>query len=247
MIFFSLILQVKSLQQWQLSVMQHLGGAGIIPSGSSLCSSKPPLESSTVEQETPPAASSAVLIPASEDDLQEKSLLQFPDSGFHSSAADQTHASDLCSSEKSLAEGTESSLSVETIKERGYCILACSSDIKDGPGECGQSKESSGNEQDNGLIQQYLKSVQQLEEADEDTDCNEEMEGSCLEMAVSAESQDSSSDTVSVELPQDTSSPVRGEICQTPPESYKLNSGIVEGKQTGRDSSFQMLHVGIAV
>lgn len=226
--------------------MQNLGGAGI-PSANSLCSSKPPIESSTEEQETPAAASSALLVPASEDDLQEKSLLQFPDSGFHSSAADQTHTTDLCSSEKSLAEGTESSLSVETIKERGYCVLACSSDGEDGPGECGPSKESSSNEQDNGLIQQYLKSVQQLEEADEDTDCNEEMEGSCLEMAVSAESQDSSSDTVSVELPQDTSSPVQGEICQTPPESYKLNSGIVEGKQTGRDSSFQMLHVGIAV
>ncbi|KAM4905567.1 centrosomal protein of 97 kDa [Sylvia borin] len=238
--------QVKSLQQWQLSVMQHLGGAGI-PSASSLCSPKPPIQSSTVEQETPPAVSSALLVPASEDDLQEKSLLQFPDSGFHSSAADQTHASDLGSSEKSLAEGTESSLSVETIKERGYCVLACSSDVEDGPGECEQSKESSSNEQDNGLIQQYLKSVQQLEEAEEDTDCNEEMEGSCLEVAVSAESQDSSSDTVSVELPQDTSSPVQGEICQSPPESYKLNSGIVEGKQTGRDSSFQMLHVGIAV
>ncbi|XP_066031259.1 centrosomal protein of 97 kDa isoform X2 [Chamaea fasciata] len=238
--------QVKSLQQWQLSVMQNLGGAGI-PSASSLCSSKLPIQSSTEEQETPPAVSSALVVPASEEDLQEKSLLQFPDSGFHSSAADQTHASDLCSSEKSLAEGTESSLSVETIKECGYCVLACSSDVEDGPGECGQSKESSSNEQDNGLIEQYLKSVQQLEEADEDTDCNEEMEGSCLEMAVSAESQDSSSDTVSVELPQDTSSPVQGEICQTPPESYKLNSGIVEGKQTGHDSSFQMLHVGIAV
>ncbi|NWT55120.1 CEP97 protein, partial [Erythrocercus mccallii] len=159
---------VKSLQQWQLSVMQNLGGAGI-PSTSTLCSSKPPIPSSTVEQETPPAASSALLVPASEDDLQEKSLLQFPDSGFHSSAADQTHASDL----------------------------SCSSDVEDGPGECGQSKESSSNEQDNGLIQQYLKSVQQLEEADEDTDCNEEMEGSCLQIAVSAESQDSSSDTVS--------------------------------------------------
>ncbi|XP_032909472.1 centrosomal protein of 97 kDa isoform X2 [Catharus ustulatus] len=237
--------QVKSLQQWQLSVMQNLGGAGI-PSASPLCSSKPPVQSSTVEQETPPAVSSALLVPASEDDLQEKSLLQFPDSGFHSSAADQTHASDLYSSEKSLAEGTESSLSMETIKQCGNCVLACSSDVEDGPGECGQSKESSSNEQDNGLLQQYLKSVQQLEEADEDTDCNEEMEGSCLQIAVSAESQDSSSDTVSVELPQDTSSPVRGEICQTP-ESYKLNSEIVEGKQTDRDSSFQMLHVGIAV
>ncbi|NXO21303.1 CEP97 protein, partial [Cisticola juncidis] len=160
--------QVKSLQQWQLSVMQNLGGAGI-PSASPLCSSKPPIQSSTEEQETPPAVSSPLLAPPSEDDLQEKSLLQFPDSGFHSSAADQTHASDL----------------------------SCSSDVEDGPGECGQSRESSGNEQDIGLIQQYLKSVQQLEEADEDTDCNEEMEGSCLQMAVSAESQDSSSDTIS--------------------------------------------------
>ncbi|NXS25649.1 CEP97 protein, partial [Pomatostomus ruficeps] len=160
--------QVKSLQQWQLSVMQNLGGTGI-PSASSLCSSKPPIQSATVEQETPPGVRSALLVPANEEDLQEKSLLQFPDSGFHSSAADQTHASDL----------------------------SCSSDIEDGPGECGQSKESSSNEQDNGLIQQYLKSVQQLEEADEDADCNEEMEGSCLQISVSAESQDSSSDTVS--------------------------------------------------
>ncbi|NWH90651.1 CEP97 protein, partial [Aegithalos caudatus] len=162
--------QVKSLQQWQLSVMQHLGGDGI-PSASTLCSSQPPTQSSTVEEETPPAVSSALLVPASEEDLQDKSLLQFPDSGFHSSAADQTHASDL--------------------------VLSPSPDVEDGPGECGQSKESSSNEQDNGLIQQYLKSVQQLEEADEDTDCNEEMEGSCLQTAVSAESQDSSSDTVS--------------------------------------------------
>ncbi|NXH36038.1 CEP97 protein, partial [Myiagra hebetior] len=160
--------QVKSLQQWQLSVMQNLGGAGI-PSASTSCSSKPPIQSSTVEQETPPAVSAALLVPASEDDLQEKSSLQFPDSGFHSSAAGQTHAGDLSFS---------------------------SSDVEDGPGECGQSKESSSNEQDNGLIQQYLKSVQQLEEADEDTDCNEEMEGS-LQIAVSAESQDSSSDTIS--------------------------------------------------
>ncbi|NWY13104.1 CEP97 protein, partial [Aphelocoma coerulescens] len=170
--------QVKSLQQWQLSVMQNLGGAEI-PSADTSCSFKPPIQSSTVEQETPPGVSSALLVPASEDDLPEKSSLQFPDSGFHSSAADQTHAGDL----------------------------SCSSDVED-PGECGQSKESSSNEQDNGLIQQYLKSVQQLEEADEDTDCNEEMEGSCLQIAVSAESQDSSSDTVSVELPQETSSPV---------------------------------------
>ncbi|XP_071417644.1 centrosomal protein of 97 kDa [Pithys albifrons albifrons] len=236
--------QVKSLQQWQLSVMQNLGARGI-PSASILCSSKPPIQSSTLEQETPPDVNSALLVPAS-DDLQEKSSLQFPDSGFHSSAADQTHASDVYSSEKSLAQGTESSLSMETVKQCGNSVSVYSSDVEDAHGECGQSKESSSNEQDNGLIQQYLKSVQQLEEADEETACNEEMEGSCTQIIVSAESQDSSSDTVSLDLPQDTSSPVRGEISQTS-ENYKLTSEIAEEKQTDCDPSFQMLPVGIAV
>ncbi|KAM7130065.1 centrosomal protein of 97 kDa isoform 1-T1 [Ciconia maguari] len=238
--------QVKSLQQWQLSVTQNLGATWqpVIPSASTFCPSEPSIQSSTLEQETPPDVSSAWLVPAS-DVIQEKSLLQFPDSGFHSSMADQTHVGDLCSSEKSLTEGTESSLSEETVKQCGNSVSAYSSDAEDDRGECGQSKESSSNEQDNRLIQQYLKSVQQLEEADEGTNCNDGTEGSWPQITVSAESQ-GSSDTVSVDLPQDTSSPARGEISQTP-ESCKLNSGIVEGKQTDCDSSFQMLHVGIAV
>ncbi|KAM6097232.1 centrosomal protein of 97 kDa isoform 2-T2 [Chlamydotis macqueenii] len=246
--------QVKSLQQWQLSVTQNLRAACQpgIPSAGTLCPSEPSIQSSTLEQETPPVVSSAWLVPAS-DVLQEKSLLQFPDSGFHSSMADQMLAGDLCSSEKSLTESekslteaTESSLSVETVKQCGNSLSAYSSDVEDGHAECEQSRESSSDEQDNRLIQQYLKSVQQLEDADEGTDCTDETEGSCPEIAVSAESQDSSSDTVSVDLPQDTSSPAQDEISQTP-ESCKLNSGIVEGKQTDCDSSFQMLHVGIAV
>ncbi|KAM6140832.1 centrosomal protein of 97 kDa [Pterocles gutturalis] len=239
--------QVKSLQQWQLSVTQNLGATWQpgIPSASTFCRSEPSIQSSTLEQETTPDVSSAWLVPDS-DVLQEKSLLQFPDSGFHSSMADHTHAGDLCNSEKSLTEGTESSLSVETVKQCGKSVSACSSDVEDDHGECGQSKESSGNEEDNRLMQEYLNSVQQLEEADEGTNCNDEMEGSWPPIAVSAESQDSLSDSVSVDLPQNTSSPIQGEISQTP-ESCKLNSGIVEGKQTDCDSSFQMLHVGIAV
>uniref|UniRef100_A0A8D0ETB5 Centrosomal protein of 97 kDa n=1 Tax=Strix occidentalis caurina TaxID=311401 RepID=A0A8D0ETB5_STROC len=239
--------QVKSLQQWQLSVTENLGAAWQpgMPSASTVCPSKPSIRSSTLEQETPPDVRSSWLVPAS-DVHQEKSLLQFPDSGFHSSVADQTHASDLCSSEKSLTEATETSLSVETVKQCGNSVSAYSSDVEDGHGECGQSKESSGNEQDSRLIQQYLESVQQLEEADEGANCHNDTEGSWPQLALSAESRDSSSDTVSVDLPQDSSSPARGEISQTP-ESCKLNSGIVEGKQTDRDSSFQMLHVGIAV
>ncbi|NXC17121.1 CEP97 protein, partial [Corythaeola cristata] len=173
--------QVKSLQQWQLSVTQNLGATWQpgIPSADTFCPSEPSIQSSALEQETPPDVSSAWLVPSS-DVLQEKSLLQFPDSGFHSSMADQTHASDL----------------------------SYSSDVEDGHGECEQSRESSSNEQDNRLIQQYLKSVQQLEEADEGTNYNDETEGSWPQIAVSAESHDSSSDTVSVDLPQDTSSPV---------------------------------------
>ncbi|NXJ61542.1 CEP97 protein, partial [Rostratula benghalensis] len=175
--------QVKSLQQWQLSVTQNLGATWQpgIPSASMFCQSEPSIRSSTLEQETPPDAGSAWLVPTN-DAVQEKSLLQFPDSGFHSSMADQTHDGDL----------------------------SYSSDVEDSLGDCEQSKESSGNEQDNGLIQEYLKSVQQLEEADEGTDCNEETEGSWPEVAFSAEGQDSSSDAVSVDLPQDVSSPARG-------------------------------------
>ncbi|NWW92943.1 CEP97 protein, partial [Rhynochetos jubatus] len=162
--------QVKSLQQWQLSVTQNLGAVWQpgMPSASVFCPSEPSVSSSTLEQETPADVSSAWLAPAS-DVVPEKSVLQFPDSGFHSSMADQSHASDL----------------------------SYSSDVEDSHGECEQSRESSGNEQDNRLIQQYLKSVQQLDEADEGTNCNDETEGSWPQMAVSAESQDSSSDTVS--------------------------------------------------
>lgn len=238
--------QVKSLQQWQLTVTQNVGATWQpgIPSASNSCPSEPSVRASTLEQETPPDVSSAWLVPAS-DVLQEKSWLQFPDSGFHSSMADQTHA-DLCSSEKSLTEGTEGSLSVETVKRCGNNNSEYSSDVEEGHGECGQSRESSNNEHDNRLLQQYLKSVQQLEESDEGTNCNDETEGSWPQIAVSAESQDSSSDMLSVDLPQSTSSPARSEVSQTP-ESCKLNSGIGEGKQTDCDSSFQMLHVGIAV
>ncbi|KFP25379.1 Centrosomal protein of 97 kDa, partial [Colius striatus] len=237
--------EVKSLQRWQLSVMQNVGATWQpgIPSASTFTPSEPSIRPSTLEQETPPDVSSVLLVPDSEA-FQEKSLLPFPDSGFQSSMADQSQASDLCSSENSLTEKTESSFSVETVKKCVSSVSTFSSDVEDGHGECGQSKESSGNEQDNSLIQQYLKSIQQLEEADEGTNCNDETEASWPQIAVSAESQDSSSDIV--DIPQDTSSPARGDISQTA-ESCKRNSGIGEVKPTDCDSSFQMLHVGIAV
>ncbi|NXG53512.1 CEP97 protein, partial [Psilopogon haemacephalus] len=162
--------QVQSLQQWQLSVTQNLGATWQpgFPSASAFCPSEPSIQSFTLEQETPADVSPAWLAPST-DVLQEKSLLRYPDSGFHSSVADETHAGDFSDS----------------------------SDIEDGHGECRQSKESSNNEQDNSLIQQYLKSVQQLEEADEGTNCNDDIEGNWPQIAVSSGIQDSSSDSVS--------------------------------------------------
>ncbi|KFV81408.1 Centrosomal protein of 97 kDa, partial [Struthio camelus australis] len=239
--------QVKSLRQWQLSVTQNLGTTWQpgVPSANTFCPSEPAIRSSTLQQETSPDVSSAWLIPAS-DALPEKSSLQFPDSGFHSSVADQTHASDLCSSAKSFTEGDESFLSMETVKQCGNSVSEYPSDVEDGQGKHGESKESSNSEQDNSLLQQYLKSVQQLEEADDGTNCDDGTEGSDPQIAISAEKQDFLSDIVSLDVPQGTSSPEQGEISQTP-ESCKLNSGMVEGKQTDCDSSFQMLHVGIAV
>ncbi|XP_062452441.1 centrosomal protein of 97 kDa [Rhea pennata] len=239
--------QVKSLQQWQLSVTQNLGATlqPGVPSANTFCPSEPSLRSSTLQQETSTDVSSAWLIPAS-DAPQEKSVLQFPDSGFHSSVADQTLASDLCSSEKSFTERAESSLSMETVKQCGSSVSDYPSDVEDGQGEHGESKDCSTSEQDNSLLQQYLKSVQQLEEADDGTNCDGGTEGSDQQIAISTENQDFSYDTVSVDVPQGTPSPAQGEIGQTS-ESYKLNSEIVEGKQTDCDSSFQMLHVGIAV
>ncbi|NXU57850.1 CEP97 protein, partial [Turnix velox] len=181
--------QVKSLQQWQTSVTENLGATwqSGIPSACNFHSCEQSVQSSTLKQETP-----AWLVPA-RDVPQEKSL-PFPDSGFHSSMADQTQASDFCSSEKSLMEGTESSLSVETVKQCGNSVSDWhSSDVEDSFGECGQSKESSVNEQDSGLIQEYLKSVQQLEEAEEGTSFNDETEGSWPQIAVLAKGHDSSS------------------------------------------------------
>ncbi|NXA36531.1 CEP97 protein, partial [Eudromia elegans] len=204
--------QVKSLQQWQLSVTQNLGTAwqSGVPAANTTCPSEPFIQLSTLEQETSPGVSKVnpcCSIPSS-DAPQEKSLLQFPDSGFQSSVTDQTRASDLCSSEKSFT-GAEGSVSMETVKQCGNCVSEYPSDVEDGQGEHEESRESSNSEQDNSLLQQYLKSVQQLEEADDGINCDDGTEGSDPQIAISTENQDFSSDTVSVDVPQGTSSPAR--------------------------------------
>ncbi|XP_067402278.1 centrosomal protein of 97 kDa isoform X2 [Emydura macquarii macquarii] len=242
--------QVRSLQQWQLSVNQNTSnwqhGVSI---SSTLCPSKLSVQSSRLHQETSPVGSSTWLVSATET-LHEKTLPEFPDSGFHSSMTDQIHVNDSDGSEKSSIEGSESSLignSIETVKRCGDPASECMSDTEDVQVDHEEwSKESSNSEQDRSLLQRYLKSVQQLEEADDRTSCSDGTEGSRPQTAASAEKQDSSSDTVSINVSQDIPSSAQNEINQTP-ESCKLNSGVMEGKQTECDASFHVLHVGIAV
>ncbi|XP_043366940.1 centrosomal protein of 97 kDa isoform X3 [Dermochelys coriacea] len=242
--------QVRSLQQWQLSVNQNLStwqhGAS---ASSTLCPSKLSVQSSGLNQENSPVGSSTWLISATEA-LHEKTLPEFPDSGFHSSITDQTHVNDSHGSEKSSTERNESSLignSIETVKQCGDPVSECISDTEDVKADHEEwSKESSNSEQDSSLLQQYLKSVQQLEEADDRTSCSDGTERSRPQTAASGEKQDVLSNAVSINVSQDVPSPAPNEINQTP-ESYKLNSGVVSGKQTECDASFQVLHVGIAV
>ncbi|XP_044857736.1 centrosomal protein of 97 kDa isoform X1 [Mauremys mutica] len=242
--------QVRSLQQWQLSVNQNLSTWQHGVSASSiLCPSKLSVQSSGLNQETSPVGSSSWLASATEA-LHEKTLPEFPDSGFHSSITDQTHVNDSRGSEKSSTEGSESSLignSIETVKQCGDPVSECISDTEDVQVDHEEwSKASSNSEQDSSLLQQYLMSVQQLEEADDRTSCSDGTERSGPQTAASAEKLYSLSDAVSINVSQDVPSPAQNEIKQTP-ESCKLNSGVVEGKQTECDASFQVLHVGIAV
>nr|XP_006130792.1 centrosomal protein of 97 kDa isoform X1 [Pelodiscus sinensis] len=242
--------QVRSLQQWQLSVNQNLSiWQHAVSESSTLCPPKVSGQSSELNQETSPVGSFTRLVSADEA-LHERTLPEFPDSGFHSSITDQTNVYDSHSSVKSSTEESESSLmgnSIETVKHYGDSISECISDMEDVQAAHEEwSKESSNSEEDSSLFQQYLKSVQQLEEADDRTSCSNGTEGSRPQTAASAEKQDSLSEAVSINVSQDIPSPAQNEINQSP-ESCKLNSVVEGGKQTECDPSFQVLHVGITV
>ncbi|XP_019379251.1 PREDICTED: centrosomal protein of 97 kDa [Gavialis gangeticus] len=242
--------QVQSLQQWQLTMNQNLNTVWQhpVPISSTLNSSNLPVQSSSLFQE--PSSDFISTCSASvAETLLEKFLPEFPDSGFHSSMIDQTHISDSHGSENSFTHGSDSFLvenSIETVKYCGDSVSEGPSNAEDALVDSGdQSKESSNSEQDSSLLQQYLTSVQQLEEDDDRTCCSDGTEGSRPQTAASEEKQDSLYDTVSVDT-QDWASLAQDEMSQMS-ESCKLNSGVVEAKQTECDSSFQVLPVGIPV
>ncbi|XP_016010274.2 centrosomal protein of 97 kDa isoform X3 [Rousettus aegyptiacus] len=235
--------QVRSLQAWQQTVDQRLNSwrTDVPPISSALVPSEPPLFTQSQE---PSSDQDSDWFIAPDEAPQEKSLPEFPDSGFHSSLTEQIHClQNSLDFEKSSTEGSESSImgnSIDTIK------YGKKSDVGDVSEERGEwSRESSNNEQDNSLLEQYLTSVQQLEEADERTNFAEGTGDSMLYIARSPEKLDALSDSAAVDDIHDVSPILQDEVNQTP-ENCKLNAEV-QGQQSECDSTFQILPVGIIV
>ncbi|XP_062960384.1 centrosomal protein of 97 kDa isoform X1 [Cynocephalus volans] len=233
--------QVRSLQAWQQTMDQRL---------SSWHTDVPPISSTLVPSPFSPQS----LEPSSDQNSdwfiapgetpQEKSFPEFPDSGFHSSLTEQVQClQDSLDFEKSSAEGSESSImgnSIDTVK------YGQESDLGDVSKESGElSKESSNNKQDTSLLEQYLTSVQQLDDADERTNFDEGTGNRKLRIACSLEMLGALSDSASIDETHGVSPTLKDEISQTP-ENYKLNAEV-QGQQPECDSTFQVLHVGVTV
>ncbi|XP_011810422.1 PREDICTED: centrosomal protein of 97 kDa isoform X2 [Colobus angolensis palliatus] len=235
--------QVRSLQVWQQTVDQRLSSWHTdVPSiSSTLVPSKPPLFTQSQESSSDQNADWFI---ASDVAPQDKSLPEFPDSGFHSSLTEQVHSlQDSLDFEKSSTEGSESSIMGNSIDTVRYGKESDLGDVSEEHGEW--NKESSNNEQDNSLLEQYLTSVQQLEDADERTSFDRETRDSKLHIACFPVQLDTLSDSASVDESHGISPPLQGEISQTQ-ENSKLNAEV-QGQQPDCDSAFQLLHVGVTV
>ncbi|XP_069886445.1 centrosomal protein of 97 kDa isoform X1 [Dipodomys merriami] len=235
--------QVRSLQAWQETVNQRLisWNKDVPPISSTLVPSEPPLF--TQSQDLSFEQNSDWFI-AQDHVPQEKSLPEFPDSGFHSSLTEQVQClQDSLDFEKTSTEDSESSImgnSIDTVK------YGKEPDLEDVSEEHGDwSRESSHTEQDNNLLEQYLTSVQQLEDAEERTNFNEGSGDSKLHISGSPDKLDALSDSASVEETQNVFPTSQDEISQAP-ENCKLNAEV-QGQQSECDSTFQILHVGITV
>nr|KAF6381502.1 centrosomal protein 97 [Pipistrellus kuhlii] len=234
--------QVRSLQTWQQTVDQRLSSwqTDVPPISSTLVPSEHPLFPQSQE---PSSDQNLDWFIAPDEAPQKKSLPEFPDSGFHSSLTEEVRClQDSLDFEKSSGESTESSImgnSTDTVRHRKKSGVA---DVSEEHGEW--SKESSNSEQDNNLLEQYLTSVQQLEDSEERTHFAEGAGDSMLHLDHSPEKLDALSDNASVDGTHVTSA-LQDAISQTP-EDCKLNAEV-EGQQSECDSTFQELHVGIAV
>nr|XP_045004405.1 centrosomal protein of 97 kDa isoform X2 [Jaculus jaculus] len=231
--------QVKSLQAWQQTIDQY---AGAPPRASPPV----PLSSPSVPSpgQNPSCDQDSDWFLAQDEAPQEKSLPEFPDSGFHSSLAEQGHCvQDCLDFEKSSTDGSESSFlgnSADTVKrsrDPGWGE-ACEEHSE-------RSRESSSSDQDSHLLEQYLTSVQQLEDADERTDSEEVAGDGERHLACPPEQLDALSHRASGGETLSTAPALRDDTSLTA-ESCKLNAEVPR-QQPECDSAFRVLHAGVTV
>ncbi|KAM5280672.1 centrosomal protein of 97 kDa isoform 4-T4 [Ctenodactylus gundi] len=235
--------QVRSLQTWQQSVDQRLVSwqTDVPPISSTLASFKSPL---FTQSEEPSSDQNSNWLIAHSEATQEKTLPEYPDSGFHSSLTEQVHClRDSLDFEKSSTEDGESSVmghSTDTVKYGKEPDLGSASEEQGA-----WSKERSNNEQDNSLLEQYLTSVQQLDDAEARTPVDEGTGDREPRVVCSLEKLDTLSDGPSVDETHGMSPTLQDEISQMP-ESYEPNAEILQ-QQPECDSAFQVLPVGVIV
>ncbi|XP_008106019.1 centrosomal protein of 97 kDa isoform X2 [Anolis carolinensis] len=234
--------QVRSIQEWQLSVNPHLNALWQcnIPKSNILNPSKLPMDSSELNQRSSPVDSSMWLVSDAKAG-HPKYTPQFPDSGFHSCVTDQNCLNESQCPEEKWGKVEESSLvnSLETIIPNEDDLPRCPSETEAIYKECSEVSFSS--DQDNSLLQQYLKSVEQLDMADDKTS---EAENSRPTTALSSEDPNigcsaglgSQGVLASTQDGIDHSS-----------EISHLKNNEAEGKQTDCDTSFQAFAVSISV
>lgn len=231
--------EVRSLQAWQQTVEQRLVSwhADMPPISSTLVSPKPPL---FPPRQDPSSDENSDWFVSEDAARQEKSVPDFPDSGFHSSLTEQVHCwQDSLDFEKSSVESSENSVlgnSANTVK----CVKDPDSEATaEQHSDC--SKESSVSEQDNTLLQQYLSSVQQLDDAAETADSDDVAGDNKHPLACSPERLDASSDNETHRV-----SPTLQDGNSQMPENCKLNEEG-QGQPPECDAGFQVLHVGVTV
>ncbi|ETE69460.1 Centrosomal protein of 97 kDa, partial [Ophiophagus hannah] len=234
--------QVKSIQEWQLSVNQHL--SNIWKKDTPACSILGPhellIQSSRPNQEPSPIDSSTWLGSSSEM-CHQKCLQEYPDSGFHSCISDQNILNELQNSEKYLTETNEGFLgnSLQTVKP---CEDFLSGSLSDAviPGDHKEyCKESLNNDQDNTLLQEYLKTVEELDDSDEKANCSNGIESCKTHTALSSEEKDILCSAVSVT--QDVLP-----LAEQGIDTFNLNDKMAE-KKGNSDSSLQTLSVRLSV
>ncbi|XP_044525132.1 centrosomal protein of 97 kDa [Gracilinanus agilis] len=240
--------QVRSLQDWQQTVNQHLSSAWqpSAPVSSTLLSSQS--SPSFISSQEPSSACASDWFISDAEAAPDKVLIEFPDSGFHSSLTEQVHLQFSFDSERSSMGGSESSLmgnSIETVRHFRESDTGDASEEYNEWNKENSNTASSNNEQDNSLLEQYLTSVQQLEDANETAGLDDGIEDRGLQITSVPSSCVSSDSAVAADVPDDKVTPLQEETSQTS-ETCKSNAEV-QGHQSECDSAFQVLPVGIAV